>query len=141
MNNAKHQIDVIQYAIQNPSARAPKIWREIWQIILATPQRGIRCRLIAPTMPDPRGKRPAAQCALKQLRAAGWLVRIAPPAHPCHAKLVLIDHAISITGSHNWTHTAATINREHSIMVNDPTTHAENLTWFGKLWTTSHESV
>ena len=53
------------------------------------------------------------------LRQAGVPVLIDELRVRSHAKMLLIDHQLTIVGSHNWTYSALTFNRESSIMLSD----------------------
>jgi len=64
---------------------------------------------------DPKHREPAGL-----LRSQGIAVVVDDLARRSHAKLVLIDDAISITGSHNWTRSALTTNHEASVLAHDP---------------------
>lgn len=56
------------------------------------------------------------------------------PAITTHAKLVIIDNKTVIVGSHNWTESALTRNRETSIMVQDRETATKLVEYFIKIW-------
>ena len=55
------------------------------------------------------------------------------PAH-MHHKFVVIDRSITITGSYNWTHSAAKENQENIIVLHDEKVASNYLKEFEKLW-------
>ncbi|MBT3297184.1 MAG: hypothetical protein HN383_18105 [Verrucomicrobia bacterium] len=51
------------------------------------------------------------------LREAGAEVKFGTAGRALHAKVIVIDGATVITGSHNWTHYALTRNTEHAVLI------------------------
>lgn len=51
-----------------------------------------------------------------------------------HAKLIIIDNETVIIGSHNWTESALSYNRETSIMIQDKETATKLTEYFTKIW-------
>lgn len=75
---------------------------------------------------------PAARFLLKR----GVEVRRCPEAlgTQMHAKVLLVDHKIVVTGSHNWTPSAFRINSESSIVLNSEECAAYVEARFAGLW-------
>jgi phosphatidylserine/phosphatidylglycerophosphate/cardiolipin synthase-like enzyme len=67
------------------------------------------------TQPSDKHVAPAAW-----LRAHGVLVVIDELDRTTHAKTLVVDDRHVVIGSHNWTHSALTANRELSLAVDDP---------------------
>ncbi|MEM7659429.1 MAG: phospholipase D-like domain-containing protein [Bacteroidota bacterium] len=71
---------------------------------------------------------------IEQLSRAGVSVRIDQSPHHMHHKFALFDTSYLITGSYNWTRSAATRNEENLLVSNDPQLFASYQKEFGKLW-------
>ena len=77
-------------------------------------QRGVDVRLIADkTTPCP------ATSGIAPLAAAGVPIWIDAEARTAHAKTMVIDEAVTLTGSYNWTRGAAA-NSENLNLVSSP---------------------
>ena len=60
-----------------------------------------------------------------------WTVDL--PVGLMHNKFCVVDGEIVLTGSFNWTHTAATESYENEIVTNDRLTALEYVDYFGKI--------
>lgn len=85
--------------------------------LAACAQRGVKCRALIDQPNVNYRTKPFNIAAATQLRDAGWRVRVMPDARTLHEKILVIDHAISIVGSHNISLASATSNYDTSLAV------------------------
>lgn len=71
---------------------------------------------------------------IERLEAAGVPVRTDRSEHHMHHKFALFDRALLITGSYNWTRSAARHNRENLLVSDDPRLVAPYLRRFDEDW-------
>jgi phosphatidylserine/phosphatidylglycerophosphate/cardiolipin synthase-like enzyme len=68
------------------------------------------------------------------IAAAGIPVRISNNPHIMHNKFAVLDDAVVITGSYNWTHAADVDNDENLLILRDPQLAAAYKQRFSELW-------
>jgi len=68
------------------------------------------------------------------LRAVGAEVKRYVSSHLLHCKIMLIDDIIVVTGSHNYTQSAMTANRELSVILSDGVDMSDFRVYFQTLW-------
>jgi phosphatidylserine/phosphatidylglycerophosphate/cardiolipin synthase-like enzyme len=68
------------------------------------------------------------------LAQAGIAVRIDATSNHMHHKFALIDDEVLLTGSYNWTRSAAHFNHENILVTNDATVVNRYLECFQNLW-------
>jgi phosphatidylserine/phosphatidylglycerophosphate/cardiolipin synthase-like enzyme len=101
----------------------------IYEAILAAHQRGVAVRILS----DDQKVEDRGADAYKLLRA-GIEVRVdKSPAH-MHHKFALFDRATLLTGSYNWTRSAATKNQENLVELHDPYLVKRFADEFERLW-------
>lgn len=106
IGNAEREILVGAYGLTNGSG--------IVEALIRAKERGIDVRLIADkTTPCERNS------AVEPLAAAGVPIWIDDRARIAHAKTMVIDGAITLTGSYNWTRGAAA-NSENLNLISSP---------------------
>jgi phosphatidylserine/phosphatidylglycerophosphate/cardiolipin synthase-like enzyme len=106
IGNAEREILVGAYGLTNGSG--------VVEALIQAKQRGIDVRLIADkTTPCERNS------AVEPLAAAGVPIWIDDQARIAHAKTMVIDGAITLTGSYNWTRGAAA-NSENLNLISSP---------------------
>jgi cardiolipin hydrolase len=71
---------------------------------------------------------------IQTLANAGIAVRIDTTSNHMHHKFALIDDKILITGSYNWTRSAAHYNYENILVTNDTTMVNRYMNCFQELW-------
>ncbi|GAB5547399.1 MAG: phospholipase D-like domain-containing protein [Sandaracinaceae bacterium] len=71
---------------------------------------------------------------IERLEAAGVPVRTDRSEHHMHHKFALFDRALLITGSYNWTRSAARHNRENLLVSDDPRLVGPYLRRFDEDW-------
>ncbi|MFO7650668.1 MAG: phospholipase D-like domain-containing protein [bacterium] len=133
-NSARSSIDLAQfYLLYYPPHSKGRDLCPLYDALIAAAQRGVRVRIIvdsvtleqSPTetyhrMPRELGSVPGIEVRSVDLRPhsdyAGCLM---------HAKYCLIDGAVALVGSHNWSFGAFRDNREISVVVRDSAYAAE----------------
>ena len=106
IDRAEHEILVGAYGLTNGSG--------IVEALIHAKERGIDVRLIADkSTPCERNS------AVEPLAAAGVPIWIDDQARIAHAKTMVIDGAITLTGSYNWTRGAAA-NSENLNLISSP---------------------
>lgn len=104
---------------------------EIGGAIQAPHQRGIALRIISDNdkVLDPGSD-------IEELRRLGIPVRLDRTADHMHHKFAIFDSALVLTGSFNWTRSAARYNHENMVVSNDHRLVQAFLREFEKLWAT-----
>ncbi len=97
--------------------------------ILEAHQRGVIVRIISD---DDKSLDRGSD--LRKLEAEGVQVRTDASEHHMHHKFAVFDRRIVLTGSYNWTRSAADHNRENVLVVKDATTSEAYLRVFETLW-------
>jgi phosphatidylserine/phosphatidylglycerophosphate/cardiolipin synthase-like enzyme len=106
INNAQREILVGAYGLTTGSG--------IVEALVRAERRGVDVRLIADkTTPSP------ATNGIEPLAAAGVPIWIDGQARIAHAKTMVIDEAVTLMGSYNWTRAAAA-NSENLNLVSSP---------------------
>jgi phospholipase D len=106
IDNAEHEILVGAYGLTTGSG--------IVEALLRAKERGIDVRLIADkTTPCER------KSGIEPLAAAGIPIWIDDQSRIAHAKTMVIDGAVTLTGSYNWTRGAAA-NSENLNLISSP---------------------
>jgi len=106
IDNAGREILVGAYGLTTGSG--------IVEALVRAKERGVDVRLIADkTTPCERGS------GIEPLSAAGVPIWIDDQARIAHAKTMIIDSAVTLTGSYNWTRGAA-VNSEDLNLISSP---------------------
>lgn len=71
---------------------------------------------------------------IRELALSGISVRIDNTANHMHHKFALLDNQTVLTGSYNWTRSAAMYNHENLLVTNDPQIVNDFSREFDKLW-------
>ncbi len=101
----------------------------ISRALLDAHRRGIRLRVLTD---DEKSNDLGSD--IVQLRRAGIPLRTDDsPAH-MHNKFALFDHARLVTGSYNWTRSAASENQENYLVTDDPALVSRYRVEFERLW-------
>lgn len=102
---------------------------EITKEIIAAHQRGISVKIITDNEKlDDRGS------DIRRLANEGIIVKIDKGASHMHHKFCVIDKEILLTGSYNWTKSAADRNQENLLVTEDKNTVKSYIKEFEKLW-------
>lgn len=121
MDLARSKIDICVFTISDD---------RITEAIRKAHRRGVALRLITDDF-----KAGDIGSDIDQLRQEGVPVAEDAPEGHMHHKFALFDGAWLITGSYNWTRSAATVNDENLVETNDPTLLRQFGTQFETLWT------
>ncbi|PJJ53066.1 phospholipase D-like domain-containing protein [Hymenobacter chitinivorans] len=120
ISHAAHQLDVCVFTISDD---------RITDSLLAAHRRGVTIRLL--TDNDKLFDRGSD---IRQLQANGIPVRIDQTTDHMHHKFALADRRLVLTGSYNWTRSAATANLENLLITDDTTAVARYQGEFERLW-------
>lgn len=71
---------------------------------------------------------------IRQLAAAGIPVRVDESANHMHHKFAIFDNRILLTGSYNWTRSAALYNHENLLVTDQPSLVKDFCGEFDRLW-------
>lgn len=71
---------------------------------------------------------------IRELALAGVLIRVDVTQYHMHHKFAIIDNEVLLTGSYNWTRSAANYNHENLLVTNQPDIVNAYLTEFDSLW-------
>ncbi|MCC3156346.1 phospholipase D-like domain-containing protein [Hymenobacter sp. 15J16-1T3B] len=99
------------------------------QALLAAHRRGVRVRLITDN-----DKLLDRGSDVRELQQAGVPVRVDRTADHMHHKFAVADHRAVLTGSYNWTRSAALYNLENLLITDDPAVVQPYDDAFDKLW-------
>ena len=97
--------------------------------ILAAHRRGVRVRILSDN-----DKANDLGSDIERLAAAGVLVCVDESEHHMHHKFALFDDFHVLTGSYNWTRSAAMHNRENVLVSDDPKLVRQYQAAFDDLW-------
>jgi phosphatidylserine/phosphatidylglycerophosphate/cardiolipin synthase-like enzyme len=118
--NAQKTIAVATYSISHP---------QIKTALANQHRKGLQVRILAD-----QGQEALAYSAIHALRADGIPIRTDTRSALFHHKYLIIDDAITITGSANHTRSAYETNAENSIRIDDPETARKYLADFERNW-------
>lgn len=115
-----HHLDVCVFTVADD---------RLTQTLLAAHQRGVRVRLITDN-----DKLLDRGSDVRELHQAGIPVRIDQTANHMHHKFAVADHRAVLTGSYNWTRSAAQFNLENLLITDDPALVQPYDQAFDQLW-------
>ncbi|WP_165865000.1 phospholipase D-like domain-containing protein [Rufibacter latericius] len=101
----------------------------ITQAILAAHRKGIKIQLLTDNE-----KLFDKGSDIRQLAQAGIKVKVDNTTNHMHHKFVLVDNTQVLTGSYNWTRSAALYNHENVLVTSDPQVVAGYAREFTRLW-------
>ena len=120
LRSASHSVDICVFTISD---------NQISDEIAACHHRGVRVRIITDNdkMED-RGS------DIYHLNRKGVDIRIDRTAHHMHHKYMVVDQGFALTGSYNWTRSAAEHNEENILESNDPKIILAYQRKFDEMW-------
>jgi phosphatidylserine/phosphatidylglycerophosphate/cardiolipin synthase-like enzyme len=121
INHAAHRLDVCVFTISDD---------RIAEALLAAHRRGTVVRLLTDNL-----KIHDQGSDIKPLQAAGLPVRIDRTPNHMHHKFAVADNHIVLTGSYNWTRSAALANLENLLVTDDAAVVQRYCKEFERLWT------
>ncbi|MCA8833197.1 phospholipase D-like domain-containing protein [Hymenobacter pini] len=121
---AQHTLDLCVFTVADD---------RLTDAILTAHQRGVRVRLLTDDEKlFDRGS------DVRQLREAGVLVRTDQSTNHMHHKFAVADNRAVLTGSYNWTRSAAEFNLENFLISADPFIVDQYAAEFTRLWEQMH---
>ncbi|UOQ53840.1 phospholipase D-like domain-containing protein [Hymenobacter cellulosivorans] len=120
INHAAQQLDVCVFTISDD---------RITDALLAAHRRGVAIRLLTDN-----DKLFDKGSDIKQLHASGISIRIDQTTDHMHHKFALADQRLVLTGSYNWTRSAAMVNLENLLITDDTSAVTRYQTEFDRLW-------
>jgi cardiolipin hydrolase len=120
LGQAARQLDICVFTIADD---------RLTDAVLAAHRRGVRVRLL--TDNDKLHDRGSD---VRQLHAAGLPIRVDRTDNHMHHKFAVADNRTVLTGSYNWTRSAAELNLENLLISDDQTLVKRYTTEFNKLW-------
>jgi cardiolipin hydrolase len=120
LNDAAHRLDICLFTIAGD---------RLTSAVLAAHRRGVRVRLLTDN-----DKLYDQGSDVRQLHAAGLPVRVDRTTDHMHHKFAIADNRTVLTGSYNWTRSAAELNQENLLITDDEVTVRRYAQEFGRLW-------
>ncbi|GAB3302668.1 phospholipase D-like domain-containing protein [Hymenobacter tenuis] len=120
ISEARHTLDVCVFTVADD---------RLTEVLLQAHRRGVRLRLL--TDNDKLFDRGSD---VRELHAAGVAVRTDCTDNHMHHKFAIADQRTVLTGSYNWTRSAAEYNLENLIITPDPAIVKRYAAEFEKLW-------
>lgn len=118
INNSEKSIQVAMYLV-TLTDRTDTPVRQLLEDVVRAHKRGVEVTFVLESS-DSEELNKFNNRAAEYLTSEGITVRIYPVYPIMHIKLVIIDDAISIMGSHNWTEMALRSNNESSALIKSP---------------------
>lgn len=134
MFRAKKEIFLISFVFGYPIRKKDELIIPLFEQLLAAKKRAVDCRIIMNyTLPENVISRDN-KAVSTWLRDNGIPCRYLPRNRVVHAKMLIIDGATAVLGSHNWTQRAGTRNLEASVAIDDLPVVFQARQRFLKLW-------
>jgi len=125
LDQARHRVWALLYLVRRDQNDGPV--SRLMDALAAAAKRGVEVRVCLDqglkyqsSEPDPKNDE-----AVAWLRARGVDVRVDEMNRTSHSKLLVIDQRWVVMGSHNWTWSALSRNREASLLCDDSALAAE----------------
>ncbi|SNC76387.1 PLD-like domain-containing protein [Hymenobacter gelipurpurascens] len=120
VQEARHTLDICVFTVADD---------RLTDALLAAHHRGVRLRLLTDNdKVQDRGS------DVQQLHAAGIPTRTDRTEYHMHHKFALADGRAVLTGSYNWTRSAAAHNHENLLITQEPAIVGQYLQEFNRLW-------
>lgn len=120
IRQARRSIDICVFTITHD---------QIASAIEQTHERGIAVRIITD-----HGKSLDVGSDIERMARQGLNIRLETSDHHMHHKFAIFDSATLLSGSYNWTRSAAIYNQENILITNDPSLVKDFSREFTKLW-------
>lgn len=120
LNNAEYSIKICVFTISDD---------RISEAIIRAHQKGIQIKLLTDNE-----KLFDKGSDIRQLAAAGIETRVDVTQNHMHHKFAIIDNEVLLTGSYNWTRSAASFNHENLLVTNQRDIVTTYLAEFDRLW-------
>ena len=122
LDRAQHSIDICVFTITD---------NELARAIIAAHQRGRHVRVLSDN-----DKARDRGSDIDEFIEAGLHVAVDQSRHHMHHKSAVIDQSLLLTGSYNWTRSAAQHNEENLLVTDDPRLVKPYVERFDLLWKT-----
>jgi len=119
-NAAQRSVDICVFTITD---------NRISRVIRRAHERGVAVRIL--TDDDKASDRGSD---VQRLREAGVPIRVDRSQHHMHHKFAVFDARLAVTGSYNWTRSAAEHNRENLLVTDEPRVVEPYRRVFDELW-------
>lgn len=120
LKSAIYSVDICVFTISD---------NKISEAILECSRRGIEVRIITD---NDKADDPGSD--IKRIASAGLQVRMDQTVHHMHHKFAVFDKQRVLTGSYNWTRSAAEENQENILLTGDKSLVHSYILEFEKLW-------
>ncbi|MBC6991255.1 phospholipase D-like domain-containing protein [Hymenobacter sp. BT491] len=120
IGQAAHRLDVCVFTISDD---------RITDALRSAHRRGVALRLLTDN-----DKLHDCGSDVQQLQAAGITVRIDRTDNHMHHKFAVADNRTILTGSYNWTRSAAAVNQENLLITDDSAIVQRYASEFARLW-------
>jgi phosphatidylserine/phosphatidylglycerophosphate/cardiolipin synthase-like enzyme len=123
INQAERTLDVVVFDWRwypNDIGASVQIFN---QAIVRAARRGVKVRALV-NYPD----------IAKTLNEQGCQAKVLTDKQLLHAKLMIVDAAVVVVGSHNYTQRAFNLNHECSVLVEGGSAAAQFSAYFARLW-------
>lgn len=120
LSRARRAVDICVFTITDNRLR---------DAILEADRRGVRLRIITD-----QNKAEDTGSDVWDLDDAGISVRVDQSKHHMHHKFAVFDGATAVTGSYNWTRSAAEYNQENVLITDDPRLVDPYREMFDRFW-------
>lgn len=120
LNRTQKSVDICVFTITD---------NRISDSIIETRERGVEVRIISDN-----DKAADFGSDIERFERAGVRVVIDRSEHHMHHKFAIFDQRITLTGSYNWTRSAAEYNEENILVTHDPRTASRYQEEFDRLW-------
>jgi len=129
---------VAAYNVSGARTTASPQYAALWAALLALPARSVDARMLLPHPASSTRQNVHERASLKELTAAGWRIKTAPPGRLQHSKAWIQDGRAAILTSANLSETALTQNHEHLLLGRGAGVCLPLTRRFVQLWQAAH---
>lgn len=135
LGGARKSIWISMFEIESGRGARDRDSRALVELVCARAREGIEVRVLLSQIFPNRWSDRKNQVSAWRLFNEGCDVRYLPGNRTVHAKVVIIDRARILVGSHNWTRFSLGYNLEISVITDDEELVNTVLTELNELWT------
>jgi len=130
LRNANKSIYVVMYVVKYDPREPNDPVNTLLRILANMSSRGLDVRVVVDD--ETYNSYPET---VEFLKSSGVAVKLdESKSRTTHAKIVIVDNATAVLGSHNWTESALAYNREASIVTDCPSVVESLLRYFSDIW-------
>lgn len=134
INSAKDTIDILTFAGKYYPGRRNNIVNSFWHALARAAYRGVKIRLLLNSNFYKGGSYRDNKFIYNKFNTLNFDIYFSGKSTRLHSKLFIIDHSITIIGSHNLSQRALNSNFETSIAIYSTETANIFLANFNRLW-------